>query len=127
MLDQEDKDRHAGAAAAAVRKPFLRSVSWTDRSPTKPNPKPPQNTKGRSCLPPLSITRRPVEEWPKAGSDDLGVWPNPQTPRGSVKPLESPGSNMEFQLRRDKLAFYDKECSRIADHIYLGRDRKSVV
>ncbi|XWS63743.1 hypothetical protein CRYUN_Cryun06bG0127900 [Craigia yunnanensis] len=121
MLDQEEKDRHAGAVAAA-RKPFLRSVSWTDRSPTKPNPKPPQNTKGRSCLPPLSITRRPVEEWPKAGSDDLGVWPNPQTPRGSVKPLESPGSNREFQLRRDKLAFYDKECSRIADHIYLGSD-----
>ncbi|WRX14711.1 Dual specificity phosphatase [Theobroma cacao] len=121
MLGQEEKDRHAGAAATA-RKPYLRSVSWTDRSPTKPNPKPPQNTKGRSCLPPLSITRRPVEEWPKAGSDDLGVWPNPQTPRGSVKPPESPGSNMEFQLRRDKLAFYDKECSRIADHIFLGSD-----
>ncbi|XVE85181.1 hypothetical protein DITRI_Ditri17bG0071000 [Diplodiscus trichospermus] len=122
MLGQEEKDRRAGAAAANARKPYLRSVSWTDRSPTKPNPKPPQNTKGRSCLPPLSITRRPVEEWPKAGSDDLGVWPNPQTPRGSVKPLESPGSNREFQLRKDKLAFYDKECSRIADHIYLGSE-----
>ncbi|XVF02581.1 hypothetical protein REPUB_Repub04eG0187000 [Reevesia pubescens] len=122
MLGQEEKDRHAGAVSAAARKQYLRSVSWTDRSPTKPNPKPPQNTKGRSCLPPLSITRRPVEEWPKAGSDDLGVWPNPQTPRGSVKPPDSPGSNMEFQFRRDKLAFYDKECSRIADHIYLGSD-----
>ncbi|OMO81604.1 hypothetical protein COLO4_23487 [Corchorus olitorius] len=122
MLSQEEKDRHAGAAPPAARKPYLRSVSWTDRSPTKPNPKPPQNTKGRSFLPPLSITRRPVEEWPKAGSDDLGVWPNPQTPRGSIMPLESPGSNMEFQLRKDKLAFYDKECSRIADHIYLGSD-----
>ncbi|XVF85078.1 hypothetical protein PTKIN_Ptkin17bG0089500 [Pterospermum kingtungense] len=122
MLGQEEKDRHTGPAAAAARKPYLRSASWTDRSPTKPNPKPPQNTKGRSCLPPLSITRRPVEEWPKAGSDDLGVWPNPQTPRGSVMPLESPGANREFQLRRDKLAFYDKECSRIADHVYLGSD-----
>ncbi|XP_022735340.1 protein-tyrosine-phosphatase MKP1-like [Durio zibethinus] len=122
MLGKEEKDRHAGVAAATARKPYLRSVSWTDRSPTKPKPKPPQNTKWRSCLPPLSITRRPVEEWPKAGSDDLGVWPNPQTPRGSVKPLESPGSSREFQLRRDKLAFYDKECSRIADHIYLGGD-----
>ncbi|XP_022776189.1 protein-tyrosine-phosphatase MKP1-like [Durio zibethinus] len=122
MLGQEEKDRDAGSAAAAGRKPYIRSVSWTDRSPTEPNPKPPQNTKGRSCLPPLSITRRPVEEWPKAGSDDLGVWPNPQTPRCSVKPLESPGSNREFQLRRDKLAFYDKECSRIADHIYLGSE-----
>ncbi|KAK8314709.1 hypothetical protein V6Z12_D01G189600 [Gossypium hirsutum] len=121
MLGEDEKDRHARAGVAA-RKPYLRSVSWTDRSPIKPHPRPPQNTKGRSCLPPLSITRRPVEEWPKAGSDDLGVWPNPQTPRGSVKPLESPGSNREFQLRRDKLAFFDKECSRIAEHIYLGSD-----
>ncbi|KAK8567645.1 hypothetical protein V6N13_105602 [Hibiscus sabdariffa] len=121
MLSQEEKDR-AAAGVAARSRPYLRSVSWTDRSPVKPHPKPPQNTKGRSCLPPLSITRRPVEEWPKAGSDDLGVWPNPQTPRASVKPLESPGSNREFQLRKDKLAFFDKECSRIAEHIYLGSD-----
>ncbi|KAE8719302.1 Protein-tyrosine-phosphatase MKP1 [Hibiscus syriacus] len=123
MLSQEEKDRHAKAAAGvAARKPYLRSVSWTDRSPCRPHPKPPMNAKGRSCLPPLSITRRPVEEWPKAGSDDLGVWPNPQTPRASVKPLENPGSCREFQLRKDKLAFYDKECSRIAEHIYLGSD-----
>ncbi|XVE74929.1 hypothetical protein DITRI_Ditri12bG0058000 [Diplodiscus trichospermus] len=120
MLGQEEKDCHAGTAAAG--KPYLRSVSWTDRSPTKPNPKPPQITKGKSGLPPLSITRRPVEEWPKASSDDLGVWHNPQTPRASVKPLESLGSEREFQFRKDKLAFYDKECSRIADHIYLGSD-----
>ncbi|KAK8582898.1 hypothetical protein V6N13_069664 [Hibiscus sabdariffa] len=120
MLSQEEKDRPAKAPAA--RKPYIRSASWTDRSPVKSHPRPPQNTKGRSCLPPLSITRRPVEEWPTAGSDDLGVWPNPQTPRGSVKPLESPGSSREFQLRRDKLAFFDKECSRIAEHVYLGSD-----
>ncbi|KAK8478855.1 hypothetical protein V6N13_090425 [Hibiscus sabdariffa] len=120
MLSQEEKDRLARAPAA--RKPYIRSASWTDRSPVKSHPRPPQNTKGRSCLPPLSITRRPVEEWPRAGSDVLGVWPNPQTPRGSVKPLESPGSSREFQLRRDKLAFFDKECSRIAEHVYLGSD-----
>ncbi|KAE8698936.1 Protein-tyrosine-phosphatase MKP1 [Hibiscus syriacus] len=123
MLSEEEKDRHAKAAAGvAARKPYLRSVSWNDRSPGKPHPKPPMNAKGRSCLPPLSITRRPVEEWPKAGSDDLGVWPNPQTPRASVKPLDNPGSNREFLLRKDKLAFFDKECSRIAEHVYLGSD-----
>ncbi|KAK8363344.1 hypothetical protein V6Z11_A03G158600 [Gossypium hirsutum] len=122
MFGQEEKNRLAGTAADADRQPYLRSISWTDRSPSKPNPKPPPNTKGRSCLPPLCIKRRLVEEWPNAGSDDLGVWPHPQTPRGSVKPLPSPGSNREFQLRKDKLAFYDKECSRIADHIYLGSD-----
>ncbi|XP_031284833.1 protein-tyrosine-phosphatase MKP1-like [Pistacia vera] len=124
MLGEEgSKDRPAGGTKRA----YLRSVSWSDRSPTKPNPnpKPQSNSKARSFLPPLSITRRPVEEWPRAGSDDLGVWPNPQTPRGSIQPLESPSSEQpvrEFQFKRDKLAFFDKECSRIADHIYLGSD-----
>lgn len=129
MLGEEDKDRFAGAA----RKRYSRSVSWTDRSPTKAgnnsNTRPTMtNSKARSCLPPLqplSITRRNVEEWPRAGSDDLGVWPHPQTPRGSVNPPASPNPEQtvrEFQFKRDKLAFFDKECSRIADHIYLGSD-----
>ncbi|KAL5826887.1 hypothetical protein ACOSQ3_018725 [Xanthoceras sorbifolium] len=131
MLGEEEnnKDRLAGGGA---RRAYLRSVSWTDRSPNKPNPypRPQTNSKARSCLPPLqplSITRRPVEEWPNAGSDDLGVWPSVQTPRGSGKPplLESPKLEQpvrEFQFKKDKLAFFDKECSRIADHIYLGSD-----
>ncbi|KAJ4833545.1 hypothetical protein Tsubulata_021229 [Turnera subulata] len=127
MLGQEDKDRLAGGAA---RKSYLRSVSWTDRSPTRPNPRPQPSGKARPSLPPLqplSINRRPVEEWPRAGSDDLGVWPNPQTPRAAVAPaLENPNVERqpvrEFQFKKDKLAFFDKECSRIADHIYLGSD-----
>lgn len=126
MFGQQDNDRLAGGGIP--RKSYLRSVSWTDRSPTQPNPRPQPNSKARSCLPPLqplSITRRPVEEWPAAGSDDLGVWPNPQTPRGPIKPLDN--SNIEqpvkeFQFKKDKLAFFDKECSRIAGHIYLGSD-----
>ncbi|EEF32351.1 dual specificity protein phosphatase, putative [Ricinus communis] len=145
MLGQQDKnDRFstasvgdaAGGVGAIPRKTYFRSVSWTDRSPTKPisgaRHQLPNNSKARSCLPPLqplTITRSPVEEWPTAGSDDLGVWPNPQTPRGplAVKLLEK--SNLdeqqpvrEFQFKRDKLAFFDKECSRIANHIYLGSD-----
>ncbi|XP_030497082.2 protein-tyrosine-phosphatase MKP1 isoform X1 [Cannabis sativa] len=128
MLGEEDKDRFAGAASRR----YSRSVSWTDRSPSKPansNPRPQTNSKARSCLlpplQPLSITRRNVEEWPRAGSDDLGVWPHPQTPRGSANPPASPNPEQtvrEFQFKRDKLAFFDKECSRIADHIYLGSD-----
>ncbi|KAF5450195.1 hypothetical protein F2P56_030564 [Juglans regia] len=132
MLGEEDRDPVAGGG---TRRPYLRSVSWTDRSPSEPNqnlnpnPRPQPNSKARSCLPPLqplSITRRNVEEWPKAGSDDLGIWPNPpQTPGGEARPLESSNSEQpvrEFQFKRDKLAFFDKECSRIADHIYLGSD-----
>lgn len=127
MLGEEDNKVRP---SAGPRRPYLRSVSWSDRSPTKPNPlpRPPPNSKTRSFLPPLSIAKRPVEEWPKAGSDDLGVWPNPpQTPRcsNSTTPLESPRLEQpvrEFEFKKDKLAFFDKECSRIADHIYLGSD-----
>ncbi|RVW21346.1 Protein-tyrosine-phosphatase MKP1 [Vitis vinifera] len=129
MLGEEGKDPLPGGRG--TRRAYLRSVSWTDRSPTKPLPRPQPNTKMRSCLPPLqplSISRRNAEEWPRAGSDDLGVWPHPPTPGGrlgSVKPLENSNSEQpqrEFQLKKDKLAFFDKECSRIADHIYLGSD-----
>ncbi|XP_050120358.1 protein-tyrosine-phosphatase MKP1-like [Malus sylvestris] len=128
MLGEEEKNRLAGSTS---RKTYLRSVSWSDRSPSKhnnPYPRPQLVSKARSCLPPLqplSIARNTVKEWPRAGSDDLGVWPQPQTPRGSAKPLlnsnpEEPGR--EFEFKKDKLAFFNKECSRIADHIFLGSD-----
>ncbi|XP_050372971.1 protein-tyrosine-phosphatase MKP1-like isoform X2 [Argentina anserina] len=128
MLGEEEK---SGIAGNTDRKKYLRSMSWSDRSPSKlpnPYPKPQLNGKARSCLPPLqplSIAKSSVKEWPRAGSDDLGVWPQPQTPRGSAKPF--PGSNpeqggREFEFKKDKLAFFDKECSRIAEHIYLGSD-----
>ncbi|XP_065873572.1 protein-tyrosine-phosphatase MKP1-like [Euphorbia lathyris] len=135
MLGQKDNNNDCLSSAVPggvprKNKNYLRSVSWSDRSPSKPIPRPHQpNSKARSCLPPLqplSIAHRPIEEWPTAGSDDLGVWPNPQTPRGPAKPLEN--SNLEqqpvreFMFKKDKLAFFDKECSRIADHIYLGSD-----
>ncbi|KAL5552773.1 hypothetical protein UlMin_040174 [Ulmus minor] len=121
MLGQEEKDRLAGASS---RKTYLRSVSWSDRSPSKPscNPRPQTNSKSRALLPPLSIARPNVAEWPRAGSDDLGIWPHPQTPRPSVNPSENSKPEQNFQFKRDKLAFFDKECSRIADHIYLGSD-----
>ncbi|KAK9276195.1 hypothetical protein L1049_005726 [Liquidambar formosana] len=127
MLGEEDKIRLSGSS---TRRTYLRSVSWTDRSPTSPNPRP-QPSKARPCLPPLqplSISRRSVEEWPRAGSDDLGIWPHPPTPgarKGSIKPLANSDSEQperEFQFKKDKLAFFDKECSRIAEHIYLGSD-----
>nr|GMD16627.1 protein-tyrosine-phosphatase MKP1-like [Ipomoea batatas] len=90
------------------------------------------NSKARACLPPLqplSISRPKAEEWPSAGSDDLGVWPNnPPTPRVRLGPItiqeistfEQPPR--EFQFKRDKLAFFNKECSKIVDHIYLGSE-----
>ncbi|KAK7359034.1 hypothetical protein VNO77_00978 [Canavalia gladiata] len=118
MLGGESND-----LAGSHRRTYSRSVSWTDRSPV--TRKPPASNKPRPSLPPLqplSINKRSVEEWPSAGSDDLGVWPLPQTPRGSITASDSGRPVKEFQLKRDKLAFYDKECSRIAEYVYLGSD-----
>ncbi|KAF6157509.1 hypothetical protein GIB67_004447 [Kingdonia uniflora] len=130
MLGQDEKP-----SVVPPRKTFWRSVSWSDRSPSNPNPKTQLNSKGlgpgRSCLlPPLSISRRSVEEWPRPGSDDLGEWPHnpPATPSGkssSKKLSETSDSERpprDFQLKKDKLAFFDKECSRVDDHIYLGSE-----
>ncbi|XP_042064858.1 protein-tyrosine-phosphatase MKP1-like isoform X1 [Salvia splendens] len=130
------KDEENDVAPGGNWRTYSRSVSWTERPPrtsTSSTSKPQWNSKARSCLPPLqplSIIRPSVEEWPRAGSDDLGVWPNnPPTPggkpRGSVTPRESSNSDQpptEFEFRKDKLAFFNKECSRILDYIYLGSD-----
>lgn len=127
MFREEEKDQ----GSSVSWKTFSRSVSWTERPPRKSNSNPQWNSKARACLPPLqplSIVRPSIEEWPKAGSDDLGVWPNPPTPGarpGSKTPRENSTADApprEFECRKDKLAFFDKECSRILDHIYLGSD-----
>ncbi|XP_019435997.1 PREDICTED: protein-tyrosine-phosphatase MKP1-like [Lupinus angustifolius] len=73
-------------------------------------------------LQPLSINKPSVEKWPSAGCDDLGVWPIPQTPKGSIIAYDSGQNNKYFQLKKDKLAFFDKECSRISEYIYLGSE-----
>nr|GLL31892.1 protein-tyrosine-phosphatase MKP1-like isoform X1 [Ipomoea trifida] len=88
--------------------------------------------KARACLPPLqplSISRPKAEEWPSAGSDDLGVWPNnPPTPRVRLGPITIQETSTieqpprEFQFKPDKLGFFNKECSKIVDHIYLGSE-----
>ncbi|KAF6148841.1 hypothetical protein GIB67_014212 [Kingdonia uniflora] len=101
------------------------------RFPVPLTPRSQQNCKARACLPPLqplSIVRRSLDEWPRAGSDDIGEWNQPPTPSG--KPREglkldlssfqkNPDSTGNF-VNRDRIAFFDKECSKVADHIYLG-------
>ncbi|XP_072985394.1 protein-tyrosine-phosphatase MKP1 [Typha latifolia] len=75
------------------------------------------STKARSSLPPLqplSIVRRTLEEWPKASSDDLGEWPHPPTPSARAEGLKANLSSLRSQ--------FDKECSKVAEHIYLGGD-----
>ncbi|XP_022891456.1 protein-tyrosine-phosphatase MKP1-like [Olea europaea var. sylvestris] len=128
MLGEENKDRPVRGSW----KTYSRSVSWSDGSPRKTNSRPQWNSKARACLPPLqplSVTRPSGEEWPRAGSDDIGIWANPPTtpgarlgsltPRGNSNSKQPP---REFEFKKDKLAFFDKECSRILDHVYLGSD-----
>ena len=100
-------------------------------------PRSQQNCKARSCLPPLqplSIARRSLDEWPKAGSDDIGEWPGPPTPSG--RDMNKGGERLKLDMsviqtnsdrnggfvKKDKIAFFDKECSKVAEHIYLGGD-----
>lgn len=87
-----------------------------------------QNSKPRSCLPPLSIARRSLDEWPLAGSDDVGEWPQALTPNGTSS-ASKPGdglkldlSSLRAQRMRDRITCFDKECSKVADHIYVGGD-----
>ncbi|XP_076905065.1 protein-tyrosine-phosphatase MKP1-like [Bidens hawaiensis] len=141
---------------SANRKLYWRSASWSSshvplpplfpekdggdvnaggQSRRRPAPMTPRsNGKGRSCLPPLSIARRSLDEWPRAGSDDIGEWPIPSTPRGqnvsnnterlkldlsSIQRITDRNSGLG---RRDKIAFFDKECSKVAEHIFFGGD-----
>ncbi|XP_057476758.1 protein-tyrosine-phosphatase MKP1-like [Actinidia eriantha] len=107
------------------------------RFPAPLTPRSQQNCKARSCLPPLqplAISRRSLDEWPKAGSDDVGEWPVPITPGG--RDLNKNGERLKLDLstiqrnsdkngglvKREKIAFFDKECSKVAEHIYLGGD-----
>ncbi|MBA0813749.1 hypothetical protein Gohar_027573, partial [Gossypium harknessii] len=97
-------------------------------------PRSQQNSKARLCLPPLqplSIARRSLDEWPKAGSDDLGEWPQPPTPSGNksgerlkldLSSIQRSNDKNGGLMKREKIAFFDKECSKVAEHIYLGGD-----
>ncbi|EPS68783.1 hypothetical protein M569_05983 [Genlisea aurea] len=128
MIKGEDKDQDSGGSW----KPYSRSISFTDIPPGTSTSKSQSSSKARACLPPLqplTISRSSIDEWPKAGSDDIGVWTNPTTPGsrppGSVTPRETSVSGFppsrEFEFRRDRRAYYN-ECSRVLDHIYLGSD-----
>ncbi|PKA46263.1 Protein-tyrosine-phosphatase MKP1 [Apostasia shenzhenica] len=101
-----------------------------------PFPPPPltprsHNNKARSCLPPLqplSIARRSLDEWPMASSDDVGDWAQPPTPSDRAE-ASRPGEGLKVglsllrsEVMKDRMAFFDKECSKVADHVYLGGD-----
>jgi hypothetical protein len=68
---------------------------------------------GGQCLPCTPGGRRDMKGLIGPGMKlDLGAL---QRNRDACEPTE-------MQLKRDKFAFFDKECSRVAEHIYLGSD-----
>ncbi|KAL8166798.1 hypothetical protein V2J09_008297 [Rumex salicifolius] len=103
------------------------------RIPPPLTPRPQPNCKGRAALPPLqplSIARRSLEEWPRMGSDDIGEW-GPLTPGG--RDLSKGGERLKLDMsiiqkssvasmvkRDDQIICFDKACSKVAEHIYLG-------
>ncbi|CAI0443041.1 unnamed protein product [Linum tenue] len=109
-------------------------VGQTRRYPAPLTPRSQHNSKARACLPPLqplSIARRSLDEWPKAGSDDLGEWPMPSTPSGNktgdrlkldLSSIEKSQDRTAGSVKRDRIAVFDKECSKVAAHVYLGGD-----
>ncbi|KAJ0816311.1 putative protein-tyrosine-phosphatase [Helianthus annuus] len=148
MLGKEDGGDGGGDGGGndgGNRKMYWRSASWSSSRmslpPLDPNGgnsgggdrlfpaplTPRSSSKSRSLLPPLSITRRSLDEWPKAGSDDVGEWPLPSTPSGERLKLDLstiqriPDKNTTLG-KREKIAFFDKKCSKVADHIFLGGD-----
>lgn len=82
-------------------------------------------------LQPLKISPGSLSVQPKYGSDDDGRRP-PCTPRG--REMSEGGERLELDLpsvhgnldkhsgllKKDKVALFDKECSKVAEHIYLG-------
>nr|GEY00061.1 protein-tyrosine-phosphatase MKP1 [Tanacetum cinerariifolium] len=109
--------------------PEREGVGGSGRRPVAFTPR--SNSKGRSCLPPLNIARRSLDEWPRAGSDDVGEWPS--TPCGrdlnNVERLKLDLSEIQrvpdrngALVKRDRIASFDKKCSKVAEHIFLGGD-----
>jgi Dual specificity phosphatase, catalytic domain len=140
-------------------KTYWRSASWSSSRTSDPHnqlednkcipagpsnsrrcPAPPLTPRSLSAkvrplppLQPLSIAPRNLDEWPRAGSDDLGEWPNnPPTPGAINGGAPRGGDGLKLDLssiprpshggKKEQIAFFDKECSKVADHIYLGGD-----
>lgn len=111
------------------------NLGQNSRFPVPLTPRSQQNWKARSCLPPLqplSIARRSLDDWPKAGSDDVGEWPQqPATPGGNrdgerlkldMTAIQRNADKTGGLVKREKIAFFDKECSKVSQHVYLGGD-----
>ena len=81
-------------------------------------------------MPPLSISRRSLDGWPNPSSNEAGDWPatpGAGTPaNGNAQSLNPDLSSIHNKnvglVKRDKIALFDKECSKVAQQVYLGSD-----
>ncbi|XP_074364832.1 protein-tyrosine-phosphatase MKP1-like [Apium graveolens] len=87
------------------------------------------NLRARSNLPPLQpLTVTHGRSEPAPVSDDVGKLPpckpvwrdsNGEQSKLNLSSVHGVGDNYEL-LRKEKRAIFDKECSKVAEHIYLG-------
>ncbi|KAE8657594.1 Protein-tyrosine-phosphatase MKP1 [Hibiscus syriacus] len=128
MVGNEDAPASPRAPSCQVsgsRKMFWRSASWSASQTSGQIPLTEDKNLGEG---PKATARRSVDEWPKASSDDFGEWPTPSGSKSGER-LKLDLSSIQWNndkngwlLKRDKIAFFDKECSKVAEHIYLGGD-----
>ncbi|KAF3630142.1 Protein-tyrosine-phosphatase MKP1 [Capsicum annuum] len=100
-------------------------------------PRSQQSFKAKQRLPllqPLAIARRSLDEWSRSGFEDIGEWPLPSKRSGRDTNSNSERLNLDLSnihknpdinaslVRREKIAFFDKECSKVAEHVFIGGD-----
>ncbi|XP_024531368.1 protein-tyrosine-phosphatase MKP1-like [Selaginella moellendorffii] len=132
-----------------VQKRFWRSASWSSSHSAPPSPgRPvlPMDKPGTSYQLPLTPRQQGSRRGPtlpplltsgRVGNDEARDWA-PLTPRRDINRMKNgleikldlaavqrcrdSSEPTEMQMKRDKFAFFEKECSRVAEHIYLGSD-----
>ncbi|PHT62337.1 hypothetical protein T459_33833 [Capsicum annuum] len=98
---------------------YCRSASWLS---------------SRTSLPLLNPDIKQDGFESNGGSDHIGEWPLPSTPSERETNSNSERLNLDLSnihknpeinarlVRREKIAFFDKECSKAAEHVFLGGD-----
>ncbi|PHT49281.1 hypothetical protein CQW23_13489 [Capsicum baccatum] len=98
---------------------YWRSASWLS---------------SRTSLTPLNPDIEKDGLDPNGGFDDIGEWPLPSTPSGRDTNSNSERHKLDLSnihknpeingglVRREKISFFDKECSKVAEHVFLGGD-----
>ncbi|KAG9130676.1 hypothetical protein Leryth_018087 [Lithospermum erythrorhizon] len=121
MVGEDNKEK----SPVENMKTCPKSASWTEKPPTMSSSRTKFKSKARAAFPslqPLSVNKACYGIWPFPGSDDLGLWLNSPLPAAGGSLSFEPAPSEGVRLTRDRLAFFNKACSKIIDYIFLGSD-----